>query len=91
VLKLHKYETDDEDQAAVNSISESWEELLDLANRKDYEVIEFKHSYANITRDNVIKFKKELELAHEAYRRDGPGAEHVSLEEGVELLAQSKD
>lgn len=62
-----------------------------MANRKDYEVIEFKQSYAQITKENVMKFKKDLEVAYEQYRRDGPGAEHVSLEEGCDLLQQSKD
>lgn len=91
VLKLHKYETDEQDQKDVNSLSQSWNELLDLAYRKDFEVIEFKQSYATITKDNVRKFKEELDKSYSEYLRNGPGAEHVSLEEGCEMLAQSKD
>jgi hypothetical protein len=60
--------------------------LLDLAYRKDFEVIEFKTSYAQITKDNVRKFKEELDKSYTEYLRNGPGAEHVSLEEGCELL-----
>ncbi len=37
------------------------------------------------------KFKKELEEAYERYKLHGPGASHVGLEEGVDLLQNSKD
>ena len=65
--------------------------MLDLANRKDHEVIKYKQAYATITKENVNKFKKELEEAYERYRAHGPGAAHISLEEGCELLASSKE
>jgi hypothetical protein len=87
VLKLHKYETDEEDQKNVNALSISWNELLDLAYRKDFEVLDFKKSYADITIGNVHKFKEELDKSYTEYLRNGPGAEHVSLEEGCEMLA----
>jgi len=64
VLKLHKYETDEEDQKNVNALSHSWNELVDIAFRKDYEVIEFKQSFALITIENVLKFKEELDKAY---------------------------
>lgn len=86
VLKLHKYETDEEDQKNVNALSTSWNDLLDLAYRKDFEVIEFKQSYAQITKDNVRKFKEELDKSYAEYCRGGPGSMDVSLEEGCELL-----
>lgn len=42
VLKLYKYNVDPDDQEQVNSISQMWNELLDLANRKDHEVVKYK-------------------------------------------------
>jgi len=87
VLKLHKYETDEEDQKNVNALSNSWNELLDLAYRKDYEVIEVKQSYAVITIDVVRSFKEELDKAYSEYLRSGPGSSDCSLEEGCEMLA----
>ena len=91
VLKLYKYNVDPDDQEQVNNISQMWNELLDLANRKDHEVIKYKQAYATITKENVNKFKKELEEAYERYKLHGPGASHVGLEEGVDLLQNSKD
>lgn len=42
MLKLYKYNVDPDDQEQVNSISQMWNELLDLANRKDHEVVKYK-------------------------------------------------
>ena len=44
-----------------------------------------------MTKGEVLKFKNELKEEFEKYIHNGPGADHVSLEEGVELLSQSKD
>jgi len=62
-----------------------------MANRKDYEVGEYKKTYAQITTDGVEKFKKDLAVAYEQYRANGPGTEAVTLDEGLELLQASKD
>jgi dynein heavy chain len=39
----------------------------------------------------ILKFKNELKEEYEKYVSNGPGAEHISLDEGVEILNQSKD
>jgi len=62
-----------------------------MANRKDYEVGEYKKTYAQITTDGVEKFKKDLAVAYEQYRANGPGTEAVTLDEGLDLLQASKD
>ena len=62
-----------------------------MANRKDYEVGEYKKTYAQITTDGVEKFKKDLAVAYEQYRANGPGTDAVNLDEGLELLQASKD
>lgn len=62
-----------------------------MANRKDFEVGEYKKTYAQITTDSVEQFKKQLAVAYEQYKANGPGTEAVSLDEGLELLQASKD
>ena len=62
-----------------------------MADRKDFDVGEFKKNFAEITKGEVLKFKNELKEEYEKYIQNGPGADHVSLEEGVGLLSDSKD
>jgi len=65
--------------------------LIELANKKDHEVGDFKQTYASITMTGVAKFKKELAIEYEKYKSNGPGTSDVTLDEGLELLQTSKD
>ena len=49
----------------MDRIGPEWAELVEMANRKDYEVGEYKKTYAQITTDGVEKFKKDLAVAYE--------------------------
>ena len=75
----------------MDALSTNWAKLLEEADRKDFEVNDFKKSFADVTRGEVLKFENELKEEFERYIQNGPGADHVSLEEGVELLMQSKE
>ena len=57
-----------------------------MADRKDFEVNDYKKNFAEVTKGDVLKFKNELKDEYEKYISNGPGADHVSLEDGVELL-----
>jgi hypothetical protein len=61
--------------------------LLFEADKKDFEVNDYKKDFAGVTKGDVLKFKNELKEEFEKYIHNGPGADHVSLEEGIELLA----
>lgn len=88
---MYKYQVAPDDQQIVDKIGTDWGDLVEMANRKDFEVGEYKKTYAQITTDGVEKFKKDLAIAYEQYRTNGPGTEAVSLDEGLELLQASKD
>ena len=90
VLKIYEYEIEKEEQDNVDLISENWAALLDLAERSDFKLVQAKKQYADITKNNVEDFKKELHDRYEMYVANGPGAEHVTLEEGCRLLEDSK-
>lgn len=75
----------------MDSVAQNWNELLEFADRKDFEVIDYKKNFAEVTKGDVLKFKNELKEEYEKYISNGPGADHVSLEDGVELLQMSKD
>jgi dynein heavy chain len=91
ILKMYKFPVEEELQVQVDSLSTNWIALLDEADRKDFEVNDFKKNFAEVTKGEVLKFKNELKEEFERYIQNGPGADHVGLEEGVELLNQSKD
>ena len=90
VLKIYEYEIEKEEQDNVDLISENWAALLDLAERSDFKLVQAKKQYADITKNNVEDFKNELHDRYEMYVANGPGAEHVTLEEGCRLLEDSK-
>ena len=71
-------------------LSQTWEDLRDMADRKDFELNEFKRNFYEVTKGEVQKFKDELITAYEKYLERGPGSSAVSLEEGVHKLEESK-
>ena len=91
VLKMYKYQIPPEEQEMIDKISQEWEDLIEMANEKDHQVGDFKKTYASITQQGVVKFKKELEVEYEKWKTHGPGSADVGLDEGLELLQASKE
>jgi hypothetical protein len=46
----------------------------------------FKERFARNTQTMIETFKQDIEREYENYKQNGPGAEHVSLDQGLELL-----
>ena len=88
VLRMYKYDIDEEDQASVDAISDNWAALTDAAERRNFELESYKATFADITKKKVLTFKDELKEAYAEYLAMGPGADSVSLEEGVTKLAE---
>jgi len=89
VLMMYKYPVNNEDEEAVNNIAKDWEKLCEEADKKDQYIDTIKESYQDLTKQQVERFKGELHKYYEDYIRDGPGAEHVTLDEGLVKLEQS--
>ena len=70
---------------------ENWHELIDFADRKDFEVNDFKKSFAEVTKQEVETFKQKINEEFENYMSKGPGTSAITLDEGVELLNSSKE
>jgi len=70
-------------------ISSNWAALVEFAEKQDFKVNELKGTFANITKNHVLKFKEDLKKEYERYLAHGPGSSDVSLDKGVELLAES--
>jgi len=69
----------------------NWEALLNEADKKDFEVNDFKKNFAEVTKADVETFKTQITTEYEKYMSHGPGTLSVGLEEGVELLNASKE
>jgi len=62
-----------------------------MADRKDFELNEFKKNFSEVTKGEVLKFKNDLKEAYEKYLHHGPGSDGITLEEGVVELEKSKE
>jgi dynein heavy chain len=88
---MYNYQVDPEIQIAVENLGQKWQDLLDFADKKDFDVIVLKQSYQEITKGDVKQCKKSIQEEYEKYISNGPGSDHVSLDEGLELMAASKE
>ena len=75
----------------MDNLPLSWVDLIEMADRKDFELNEFKRNFSEVTKGEVLKFKNDLKEAYEKYLHGGPGSDHVQLEEGVIRLEESKE
>lgn len=91
ILNMFDYEIEPETQQEVDSLMTNWEDLIDAADQKNFEMNEFKQTYSTVTKEDVKNFQKTISDEYEKYKSKGPGTNNVSLEEGVELLKQSKE
>jgi len=86
---MYGFEVDNDEMEQVESLGNNWQALVELADRKDFDLITYKKNYALITKENVKTFKEEIKKAYEIYLVSGPGAESVDLAQGVLLLEES--
>jgi dynein heavy chain len=91
VLKMYNYVVKPEVQQQVDILAQTWVDLIEMADRKDFELNEYKRNFSEVTKGDVLKFKKDLQEAYEKYLHHGPGSEGVTLEEGVSRLDESKE
>jgi dynein heavy chain len=91
VLKMYKFEINEETQKDVDNLMVNWELLLEFAERKDFDVNDFKKNFAEVTKLDVKTFKEKINAEFEKYQSRGPGTSIVGLEEGYDLLVSSKD
>lgn len=91
VLKMYNYEIEEETQKEVDNLMTNWEDLIDYADRRNFEVDDFKQTYSTVTKEEVKSFQQKIKEEYEKYLAKGPGTSGISLDEGVELLKDSKE
>ena len=93
VLRMYgySYKVDAAIQQQVDTLSATWIDLIEMADRKDFELNEFKRNFSEVTKTEVQKFKNDLKEAYEKYLHHGPGSDGATLEEGVHRLEESKE
>ena len=88
---MYNYSYPEDIEKEVDTLMTNWEDLLEFADRKDFEVNDFKKSFSEVTKTDVETFKIKIMEEYEKYMSHGPGTLAVQLEEGSELLAASKE
>ena len=51
----------------MDTLSTNWVALLEEADRKDFEVNDFKKNFAEVTKGEVLRYKNELKEEYERY------------------------
>jgi dynein heavy chain, axonemal len=90
VLKMYNFEIEEDLQNSVDNLMGVWQDLRDHADKKDFDVIEYKNNFAIFTQKEVEEFKTKIKQEYEAYMAKGPGTNNVNLDEGMDLLEASK-
>jgi dynein heavy chain len=88
---MYNYEIEPEIQQEVDTLMTNWDALLDFADRRNFEVNDFKQTYSTVTKEEVKSFQLQIKEEYEKYLQKGPGTSGISLEEGVILLKESKE
>lgn len=60
ILEMYKYEVTEEDKKKVDSIAENWNELTEFADRKDFEVNDYKQQFKKHTETEVELLQNEI-------------------------------
>jgi len=80
---------EDELEAAMN-IQKRWKTLYINARTRDLRLIDTKNKFRIVTAQQDIDFREELTKLRTQFLDCGPGVSSVSLEQGVELMAEYK-
>jgi len=77
---MYEHPIEPEDDLKVAELPGKWEELLEIADKKDFLVLGYKDRFARSTQQIIETFKQEVQKEYENYLSNGPGAEHVTLD-----------
>ena len=58
ILNMYDYEIEPEIQQEVDLLMTNWEELIDFADRRNFEVNDFKQTYSTVTKEEVKNFQQ---------------------------------
>jgi dynein heavy chain len=88
---MYEYDIDEEVKKDVEGLMNQWDQLQEYADKTNFGVNDFKKNFAEVTKQDVETFKIKILDEYTEYVARGPGVSSITLEEGVELLTQSKE
>jgi dynein heavy chain len=91
ILENYKFDVEPELHKRANNLGNEWNNLIYQAKKTDFESIQRKETFANITQKEVKQFNEEIKKVYEKYMEDGPGSDNITLDRGLELLEASKE
>jgi hypothetical protein len=57
---MYSFEIEDEVKKDADTLMSNWEDLLEFADKKDFEVNDFKKNFAEVTKQDVANFKIKI-------------------------------
>ena len=91
ILENYTFDVEPDLHKRANNLGNEWNNLIYQAKKTDFESIQRKETFANITDKEVKQFIEEIKKVYEKYMEEGPGSENITLEKGLELLEASKE
>lgn len=76
----------DEEVAAAMNIENRWRKLYVDARTRDLRLVDTKTTFREVTVQQDLDFRAELELLRKEFLDTGPGNSSISLDDGVDLL-----
>ena len=81
--------SESEIQAALN-IEKRWRQLYVDARTRDLRLVDTKAKFREVTKQQDVHFREELNVLRREFLDSGPGISSISLDDGVELLSDYK-
>jgi len=81
--------SESEIQAALN-IEKRWRQLYVDARTRDLRLVDTKAKFREVTKQQDVNFREELNVLRREFLDSGPGISSISLDDGVELLSDYK-
>jgi dynein heavy chain len=82
------YSISEEEVAQAGHVRQMWLDLVALTKRMNHNLGPVKKKFAKVTVEEVARFREELAASYTKMREEGPAANKVELDSGLEQMGQ---
>ena len=89
-LKRYAIEVPEDEMTAALTLDERWRQLYCDSRTRDLRLVDTKDQFRTVTAQQDVVFREQVADLRKNFLDGGPGVSSVSLDEGMELLAEYK-
>ncbi len=89
-LTRYKIDVPIDEVTAAFGIEQRWRKLYVDSRTRDLRLVDTKQQFRKTTANDDVQFREELDLLRKSFLDSGPGVSSITLDEGVDLLADYK-